>query len=211
MKDIIIVGAGGFGRETLMAINEINDVSMTWNVKGFIDDNPNALEGIICEKKIIGDIANWKVQGTEEYVLSIADTTIKKKIAEMLKQRGAKFATIIHPTARMDKTSKVGEGVILSARADVTTNCILGDFVFCNVAAQVGHDAVVGDYCTLFPNCSIAGGSVLGKGVTVGTSASTYPGIHIGDNATVGMNSAVIRNVKPNATVMGVPAKSILV
>ena len=210
MKNLIIVGAGGFGRETLMTINEINEINMTWNVLGFIDDNPDALNGIVCEKSIIGDISNWANIGEEEYVLSIANVAIKKKIAELLKSRGAKFATIIHPTARLDKTTEVGEGVILAARADVTTNCILGNFVFCNVAAQVGHDAIIGDYCTLFPNCSIAGGSILGKEVMVGTSASTYPGIKIGDSATVGMNSAVIRDVRAGTTVMGVPAKKII-
>ncbi len=210
MEDLIIVGAGGFGRETLMAIEEANAVRFEWNVLGFIDDNPRALDGIACDRKILGNIYDWHITGSEKYVLSIADTVIKKRIAEQLKAKGAHFATIVHPSARLGKTSILGEGVILAARADVTTNCRIGDFVFCNVAAQVGHDAIIGAYCTLFPNCSIAGGSVLGEGVTVGTSASTHPGIKVGDYATIGMNSAVIRNVKANTTVMGVPAKRIL-
>ena len=210
MKNIIIVGAGGFGREMLMTINEINHESQIWNVLGFIDDNPYALDGIKCDRGIIGDISHRMVENDEEYVIAIANPVIKKRIVEDLKKRGAKFATIIHPTTRLDKSTEIGEGVVLAARADITTNCIIGDFVFCNVAAQVGHDSVVGSYSTLFPNCSIAGGSVLGEGVTVGTSASTHPGIKVGDYATLGMNSAVIRNVKAFTTVMGVPAKRIL-
>lgn len=210
MKDIIIVGAGGFGREMLMAIEEINEERQEWNVLGFIDDNVHALDGKKCDKRIIGSISDWTIKGDEEYVLSIANTVVKKEISEKLRSKGAKFATIVHPSARLGKSTELGEGVILAARVDVTTDCKIGDFVFCNVAAQVGHDCIVGDYCTLFPNCSIAGGSVLGEGVTVGTSASTHPGIKVGDYATIGMNSAVIRNVKSNTTVIGVPAKKVI-
>lgn len=210
MKDLIIVGAGGFGREMLMTINEINLVSPTWNVLGFIDDKLDALDDIECDKNVIGSVTNWNIKGDEEYVIAIARIYNKMKVVRELREMGAKFATIIHPTVRLDKTSQIGEGVVLAARADITTNCKIGDFVFCNVATQVGHDAVIGNYCTLFPNCSVSGGTILGEGVTMGTSSSTYPGIKIGDYATVGMNSAVIRNVKPNTTVMGVPAKKVL-
>ncbi len=209
MIDIIIVGAGGFGREMLMTINECNIANYQWNVLGFIDDNPHALDNIECDKRVLGSISEWSVGKKEQYVLSIANTTIKKTIAKQLKEKGASFATIVHPTARLGNTTSLGEGVIIAPRVDVTTNCIIGDFVFCNVASQIGHDSIIGDYCTLFPNCSVAGGSVLGEGVMVGTSASTHPGIKIGDYAVVGMNSAVIKNVKANTTVMGVPAKKV--
>lgn len=210
MTDLIIVGAGGFGRETLMMIEEINASEPKWNVLGFIDDNLCALDGINCEKHILGKIADWEIKEGVFFVLSIAEPHTKKVIAELLKSRGAKFATLIHPTSRLGKNTTIGEGVILAARTDVTTNIKLGNFVFLNVASQVGHDCIIGDYCTLFPNSSVAGGSVLGDGVTVGTSAATYPGVKVGEYATIGMNSAVIRNVKPNTTVMGVPAKRIV-
>lgn len=210
MKDLIIVGAGGFGREMLMTIEEINEHNNEWNVLGFIDDNLNALDGFNSEKKILGNIRGWRVTEKVEYVIAIAKTTLKKEIVNNLKNQGAKFATIIHPTARVGRNSLIGEGSVVSARADITTDIKIGNFVFLNVAAQVGHDSIIGDYCTLFPNCSVAGGCVLGEGVTVGTSASTYPGIRIEEYATIGMNSAVIRNVKSYTTMMGVPAKKIL-
>lgn len=210
MKDIIIVGAGGFGRETVMEIEEINQNKPTWNLLGFIDDNLNALDEITCDYKVLGTIKDWTVKGNEEYALAVANTRTKKLIVEALKAKGAKFATLIHPTARVGKTTELGEGVIITPRVDITTNCTIGNFVFCNVAAQIGHDSIIGDYCTLFPNSSISGGGVLGEGVTIGTSAATHPGIKIGDYATVGMNSAVVRNVKANTTVMGVPATKIL-
>ena len=210
MKDIIIVGASGFGRELLMAIKEINRIDEEWNVLGFIDDNINALTGIDCSHKILGTIDDCDPKDGVFYAMGIADPSTKKAIALKLKNRGAKFATIIHPTARIGESTKMGEGLVLFTYADLSVNCVIGDFVFMNSFSQVGHDAVIGNYCTLFPNSSIAGGGILGECVLVGTAASTYPNVKIGSYATIGMNSAVIRNVKEHTTVMGVPAKKIL-
>lgn len=210
MKDLIIVGASGFGRELLMAVKEINMVSPTWNVLGFIDDNIHALDGIECDCKVLGTISGWTQKDNELYAIAIAKTLTKKAVIKELLKKGVKFATIIHPTARVGNSTVLGEGIVLFSYVDISVNCKVGDFVFMNSYAQVGHDAEIGDYSTLFPNCAVAGGSVLEAGVTVGTAASTYPGIRIGSYATVGMNSAVIRNVKSGCTVMGVPAKKIL-
>ena len=210
MKDLIIVGASGFGREILMVIKEINRVKEEWNVLGFIDDNLNALDGIDCDCKILGTISSWKPTGNELYVMGIAKSTTKKEVALKLKDKGAKFATVIHPTARVANPVTIGEGLVLFSYADISVNCVIGNYVFLNSFAQVGHDSIIGDFSTLCPNCAIAGGGILGEGVTVGTAASTHPNIKIGNYATVGMNSAVIRNVKEHTTVMGVPAKKIM-
>lgn len=210
MQDLIIVGASGFGRELLMVIKEINKVKEEWNVIGFIDDNLNALEGYECSHSILSTIDDSKPDDNTLFALGIAAPLVKKSVVAKLKNRGAKFATIIHPTAKIGDATTIGEGLILFSYADISVNCNIGDFVFLNSFAQIGHDSVLGNYCTLFPNSSIAGGSILEEGVLIGTGASTYPGIKIGNNATVGMNSAVIRNVKENTTVMGVPAKKII-
>ena len=209
MKKLIIVGASGFGRELLMTIKEINRVDEEWDVLGFIDDNLNALDGIDCTHGILGTINEWDCEGDALFAMGIADPQTKRLVATKLKERGAKFANILHPTARIADETKIGEGLVLFSYADISVNCRIGDFVFVNSFAQVGHDSIIGDYCTLFPTCSVAGGGALGEGVLIGTGASTYPNISIGNGATVGMNSAVIRNVKDGATVMGVPAKRI--
>ena len=132
MKDLIIVGASGFGRELLMAIKEINIRKKEWNVLGFIDDNLHALDGIDCECKILGRIEDWKPSSNELYGMGIAKTTAKKEVALKLKERGAKFATIIHPTARVANPVTIGEGLVLFTYADISVNCMIGDFVFMN-------------------------------------------------------------------------------
>ena len=209
LQDLIIVGASGFGRELLMTIKDINSEEAKWNVRGFIDDNLEALNGIKCSHKILGTIKEWIPDDDSYYAMAIADPKAKRIVAQQLKAKGAKFATIIHQSAHIGEETEIGEGLVMFSHTDISVNCKIGDFVFLSTFSQIGHDSIIGNYCTLFPTCSIAGGGELEEGVLIGTGASTYPNIKLGEYATVGMNSAVIRNVKSNNTVMGVPAKKV--
>lgn len=209
VQDIIIVGASGFGREVLSTIKRINAVDPTWNVLGFIDDNLNALDGFDLEHRVLGTIKEWKPTEHEQYVLAIATPKVKEYIVPFLKEKGAKFATIIDPTVSIGERTKVGEGVVIFGQVGISVDVVIGDFVFFNTLDGIGHDAVIGDYCTFGPKVCISGATKIGKCVNVGALASTYPGVQVGDYATIGMNSAVIRRVKPSTTVIGVPAKNI--
>lgn len=207
MQDIIIVGASGFGREILSTINEINRIECKWNVLGFIDDNTKALDGVNVGYQVLGTISDWKPMGDEVYAMGIANPRTKELIANSLKKKEIKFASIIHPTVSIGENSELGEGIVIFGYSGISVNVKVGDFVFLNAMVGVGHDAVIGNYCTLGPKCCVSGYTEMGKGVNMGALASTYPGIRVGDYATIGMNSAAIRRVKPNTTVMGVPAK----
>lgn len=209
VKDLIIVGASGFGRELLSVIEEINAAQPTWNVLGFIDDNLSALDGFDIEYKVLGTIKDWKPTEKEMYALAIASPKIKEKIVPQLKEKGAKFATILAPTAAIGKRSTIGEGVVMFKDAGISVDVTVGNFVFFNGRSSVGHDCVIGDYTTLSPYVCISGKTVIGKCVNIGTLASTHPGVIVGDYATIGMNSAAIRRVKPGTTVIGVPATKI--
>ena len=208
MQDLIIVGASGFGRELLAVIEDINRVRQTWNVLGFIDDNLDALDGFELPYKVIGGIRDWQPKGEEQYALAIAAPSTKEKVVPMLKGRGARFASIISPTATIGARTKVGEGLVMFGQAGISVDVTIGDFVFFNALAGIGHDTVIGDYCTFGPKVCISGHTTMGKCINVGALASTHPGVTVGDYATIGMNSAVIRRVRPGKTVIGVPAKT---
>lgn len=209
MQDIIIVGASGFGREILETIEGINEQKPTWNVLGFIDDNLNALDGFGLPWKVLGTIRDWQPTGKEQYVLAIAAPRTKEKLVPVLKEKGARFATIIAPTVTIGARTQIGEGVVMFGQVGISVDVKIGDFVFFNALDGIGHDVVIGDYCTFGPKVCISGCTTIGKCVNVGALASTFPGIEVGDYATIGMNSSAIRRVKPETTVMGVPAKSI--
>lgn len=209
MKDIIIVSASGFAREMVSYIEDINRLKPTWHIKGFIDDNLHALDNYSCDYKIIGSIKDWQPSRNEEYVCALAFPNIKKKIVESLIRKGAIFATIIHPTARINKHCSIGEGTVVTPYSVINANAKVGKFTSI-LGSSVAHDASVGDYSTLSGKVSLNGHVEVGKEVYIGCGVLVAPSKKIGDNAVVGIGSVVISNVKANTKVFGNPAKKIL-
>lgn len=210
MKDLVIVGAGGFGRELLQWVNNINMIQTKWEIKGFIDDNLNALDGKKCDYAVIGRIQDWEPKETEVFACAIANPRTKEKIVTLLKSKGASFETIIHPSAVIGEFNKIGEGLIAYPNSVITTNTEVGDYVTL-LSSGIGHDAIVGDFSTISSYCDITGGVQLGKRVFLGSHVTIVPGRKIGDDAYVGAGSVVIKSVKPNTKVIGNPAKKILI
>lgn len=208
MKDLIIVGASGFGRELVQWVEDINKVSLEWNILGFIDDNPAALDGYKCDYAIIGSIVDWQPKENEFFACALAFPAVKKKVISMLKGKRAEFVTLIHPTALVNKFAEIGEGVIVTPRSNINANARVGDFVSV-LGSGIGHDAIIDEFSTLSGRCSINGHVQIGKMVYVACGVSIAPSKKIDDGATVGIGSVVISNVKSGTTVFGNPAKKI--
>jgi len=208
MKKLIIVGASGFGREIAQWVEDINTVKAEWNILGFIDDNPNALEGCHCDHQIIGSIKEWQPKDDEFFACAIAIPSVKYAVVMSLLERGAKFATLIHPTALVNKYAQIGEGVIMTPRSSATADTKIGNYVSV-LGPGIGHDATVGDFSTLSGRCSINGHVQVGKMVYIACGVSVAPSKKIGDGAYVGIGSVVISNVKAGTKVFGNPAKKV--
>lgn len=208
MKDLIIVGASGFGRELVQWVEDVNEKCPEWNILGFLDDNPNALLGIKCDYKIIGSIKDYQPKDNEYLACALAFPNVKKQIVTTLKEKGSKFATIIHPTALINKYAEIGEGVIVTPRSNINANAKVGNFASI-LGSGIGHDAVIGNFSTLSGRCSINGHVQIGEKVYVACGVSIAPSKKIGDGVTIGIGSVVISNIKPGVTVFGNPAKKI--
>lgn len=205
MKDLIIVGAGGFGREALYIAKDINKVEPTWNILGFIDDNQSALDGIPCDYKIIGTISDWQPQPGQYFAMGVASPKAKEALATKLKARGAEFATLISPYARIWDFFKCGEGCVISG--SIGDNVTLGNFVHI-AGSMIGQDTVIEDYSTTTGYTNIATAHI-GKRVFVGSHAAVIGHKKVGDDAMIAAGSIVFNNVKPGTKVMGYPAKKI--
>lgn len=205
MKDLIIAGAGGFGREALTIAKTINEIEHRWNIKGFINDIPDALDGVKCSHQIIGSIVDWIPSKNEVFVMGLSSPAGKEKVAGVLKAKGAKFVTLIHPLALIADYVKIGEGCVIGGRSSIGDNVELGDFV--NLAGcMVGQDAVVGDFSTITGYANITNAN-LGKRVFVGSHAVIMNKRRLGDDAYVCAGSIVFNNVKSGVKVFGNPAK----
>ncbi len=205
MKDLIIAGAGGFGREALALAKTLNNIEPRWNIKGFINDIPDALDGVKCSHGIIGTIKDWIPSENEVFVMGVSSPAGKEKIASILKSKGAQFITLIHPYAIVNEYVTMGEGCIINGRSSIGDGAILGDFV--NLAgSMVGQDAEIGDFSTTTGYANITNAK-LGKRVFVGSHAVILNKRKVGDDAYICAGSIVFSNVKPGIKVFGNPAK----
>ena len=205
MKDIIIVGAGGLGREVLQWIKDINKVKKQWNILGFINDEPHALEGFECDYSIIGTIKEWIPSANQVFACAIADPNGKELVTNLLKERGAVFTPVIHPTAMVSDFSPIGEGMIMYPGSGISVNVKIGKFVTL-LYSGVGHNAEIGDYSTISSYCDIAGGAIIEDKVFIGSHTTLIPKKRVGSGAYVGAGSVVVSHVKEGSKVMGNPA-----
>lgn len=208
MYNIIIVGAGGFGREVHLWAKDSFSQDQ-YKIKGFLDDNPKILDNYDMDVGIIGNLNSYEIKNKDRFLFAIGDIDTKKHIVVNLKKKGAQFLTLVHPTAIVVSTARIGEGVIVCPLCLVSDNVRLDDFVMMNAYADCGHDAKVGKYCILSSYAAVMGFSILEDEVFLGTHATVIPGKRVGYKSKVSANSVVMRNVPPNKMVFGVPGKAI--
>lgn len=205
MKDIVIVGAGGFGREVLQYLKDIHGEDP---VKGFLDDHLKDMEPASLEQKVIGRISDYAPADDEFFVLAIGNPVLRFRLARELSDRGARFISVIHPLAYIASSAKLGKGCIVAPFATIGANAVLGEHVVLTFYSSVAHDAVVGDATALSPHSVANGGARLGTASFLGTAAIVNPTRNVGDFAKVAAGSVVYRDVPPKSLASGNPARS---
>ncbi|MDO8578306.1 MAG: acetyltransferase [Dehalococcoidales bacterium] len=212
MKSVVIVGAGGFGREVLEIFKARNKIELEWNILGFIDENEQMRGKVVNGYPVLGGLdwlkANKGKRGLG-CVCAIGDCTIRKKVVDRLVAIGIKFYNAIHPTVIMSEFVEMGEDVIICAGAVLTVNIVLGNHVQVNANCSVGHDAIIGDFCSLLPMVIVNGNDRLGEGVYVGTGANFIHQVSVGEWTTIGAGTVIIRDIPARVVAVGVPAKVI--
>lgn len=207
MDKLIIVGAGGSGRETLEWAIHSEANNTLWEILGFLDDNPNALNGFAVGYPILGTIKEWLPRPDERFVVTIGAPKIRKEIVKTLEEKGAIFGNVIHKSAILAKTSSIGNGVIFAPFVVISDNAKVLDHVNLNISTCIGHDALIGEFSTISSHCDITGSVNIGRGTFVGSSSAFVPRISIGENSFIGAGSIVMNNIKPDTKVWGNPAK----
>lgn len=206
MKKIIIIGAGGYGRELLQWIKDINAIKPIWEIAGFIDDNLHALDNIKCDYRVIGRIFDWQPAEDEEFALALGNPQTKEKVVASMKARGAVFATVIHPTATLTQFSRYGEGLVMFPHSKLSVNSSVGDFVTI-LSSGIGHDVEIGDYTTVSGACSILRNVKIGKRVFLAANVAIANDLTIGDDAYIGLGSIVIKDVSAGQKTFCNPAR----
>jgi sugar O-acyltransferase (sialic acid O-acetyltransferase NeuD family) len=206
VQPLVIVGAGGHGREMLDIVEAINAVAPTYEFLGFVA--AEADEALLARRgaRWLGPV-DWLVDHEAMFAVGIGDSQTRADIDRELRGQGRVAATLVHPAASTGSDLRFDDGVALAAGARVTTNVSLGRQTQLNVNAVVSHDCIVGDYVTLSPGVLINGTVRLGDGVFLGTGAIVLPGRTVGAGARIGAGAVVVDDVAPGVTVTGVPAR----
>jgi sugar O-acyltransferase (sialic acid O-acetyltransferase NeuD family) len=207
-KRLLIIGAGGFGREIEDWLEIYPSEKRDWTIGGYIDDNPDALTGFKSKYIVLGGIKDFHFTDNDYGILAIADPDIKEKIYCFLKSR-IKFLTFIHPSVIIGSNVEIGEGTILYPNTIISTNCRIGRLVSMGCGNHIGHDTNVGDYSSFMASIDIGGGTVIGSKVYIGTKATVVPKRKIVDSVKISSGSVVINNIHSVATYFGNPAHKI--
>jgi sugar O-acyltransferase (sialic acid O-acetyltransferase NeuD family) len=211
MTDVVILGAGGFARETYWAFLEDNQEKKKWSVLGFVDDKPSLQGAVLCDLPVLGGF-DWFERNPSralQVICAAGDTRTRKVLVERAMALGLKFCTLIHPSVRMSRWIEVGPGTIIAAGSILTTQIDVGPHTLVNLSCTIGHDTVIGPYCNINPGCQISGGVKFGEGVYFGTGAVIIQGKSIGDWSTIGAGAVVTTDIPSHVTAVGVPCRVI--
>jgi sugar O-acyltransferase (sialic acid O-acetyltransferase NeuD family) len=204
---LLIVGAGGFGREVLELVRDINAAAPTFDFLGFLDDgqaNGELLERVGA--KVLG--ASSSVAAIEaRFVIAIGAAQPRRRIDALARSHGRVAATLIHPSATVGADIQIAEGAVVAAGVRLTTHVTVGRHAHVNLNCTVGHDTIIEDFATLAGGVHLGGGCVIEEGATLGLGSVILPNVCVGRGAVVGAGAVVVRDVAPGTTVVGTVAR----
>lgn len=209
MKNLVIIGAGGFGREVLSWARQSAALGREWVIRGFLDDNPDALKATELNVPHLGRVGDYSPRVDDVFTCAIGRVDVKRRCIETVLAAGGVFTPVIHRTVVLADRVTLGEGVILCPGVIVCPDARLGDFVTVNLHSTIAHDCRIGDWTQIHCHVDVTGAVIVGESVTIGSHASLLPGVKVGDRVVIGAGSVVNKDVESDVTVVGVPAKVI--
>jgi sugar O-acyltransferase (sialic acid O-acetyltransferase NeuD family) len=211
MESLIIVGAGGLARETLEAVDAVNDIDPTWSFLGFADDDPDLQGASVAGHPVLGPVGAVDDHPEARLLVCVASPTrnvARKALAERLGPP-ERFATVVHPAATVSRSTVLGPGTIVLAGTVTTADVGIGAHVIVMPGVVLTHDDVVKDFATFGAGARLGGRAHVGEGAYIGSGASVREDRSIGSWSLVGMGAVVTKDVPPYEVWVGAPARFI--
>jgi sugar O-acyltransferase (sialic acid O-acetyltransferase NeuD family) len=205
-RRLLIISAGSFGREVCTWAGQAIRAGAPWELKGFLDSRADALSGLAYDLPILASPDSYQPAEDDAFLCAVGTPHIKRKYCTLMEQKGARFATLIHPTAVIGHDVQIGEGSILGPFTQLSCDIRLGRHVAFGTHSNTAHDTRIGDYSQISGSCEINGHATLEEGVFLGSHATILPKARVGAWAYVGAGSVVLRRVAPGVKVFGNPA-----
>jgi len=210
VRNLIIIGAGGFGRELAWLVERINTLSPTWNILGFLDDTYAKQGTEVGGYPVLGRCQGYVYNKDSWFVCAIGTANRRREVVERVSaSHGVQFATLVDQSVMRSDRIAIGEGTIICAGAILTVDITIGKHVIINLDCTVGHDALIGDFVTLYPSVNISGNTVINDEVEFGTGSQIIQGKEVGSGSIIGAGAVVVRDIPQGCTAVGLPARPI--
>lgn len=211
MKQIVIIGAGGHGREVADIARHQAQVDKAVDVLGFIDDNRDLHGQSLDGLPVLGDWSWFESADLKDMavVCAVGSPPVCRRLVERANALGLSFASVISPLARISSFARLGQGVTVFPNVVINTGAFIDSYSILNIAVTVSHDVIVGRYCNINPGVHLAGNATIGEGCYVGMGANVIQGRTVGAWSVVGAGAVVIRDLPASVTAVGVPAETI--
>jgi sugar O-acyltransferase (sialic acid O-acetyltransferase NeuD family) len=203
---LVIATGGGFGRELAAYARDAG-----FDVVGFLHDldaYPGSLDGVELGAELLGPTTAYEPRDGELVAIGVGDVGPRKQLAQMLLDRGARLATVVHPSAWVAPNAVIGDGVVVAPFAVVGPQATIGELSILNIYSSVTHDATVGRCCVLAPYATLNGRVTLEDEVFLATHATVTPRRRVGTRSCVSAGSVVFRDVPPDSLAAGNPARA---
>ncbi len=198
---LVIAGAGGLGREIALYATALG-----WEVVGFIDDTKTQDDKLL--QPILGGLSNHQPRQDCQYLVAIGDSAARAKIAAQLANKGAHFATLLHPLSVVAPSAEIAAGSMIAPFSCIGPNSQIGAHSLVNCHSCIGHDVHLADYVTVALNASVCGYSILREGAFVASNCVITPHAEIGAYAKIAAGSVVYGNIADKAEALGNPART---
>ena len=200
-KKLIIVGAGGFGLETAQwAKDAIQNNSCEYDDISFLEDDENQIKKSDNNITFKGTIKDYIPQTNDLFVIAVANSLTREKIAKTLTLKGAIFGNVIHPSAIITETSQIGFGIVSSPWSIISSNAVLGNHIQLNIMTSIGHHTNIGSYATFSSHVDITANCIIGERVFFGSGARVIPGCKVADDSIIGAGAIVQRSINKKTT-----------
>lgn len=204
MRRLVIIGAGGMGRELFVAARQAGR-----EPAGIVDDDPSpdnqermrriGAKWIGTVDEVCQDADKWA------YLLGVGSPAARRRLDARLTCTVAD--PFIDPNATIGDDVAIGMGTVICAKAVLTTHVRIGRHVIVNAGAMIMHDTEVDDFATIGPNTTLCGNVRIDQEADLGAGVTAIPRAIVGANAVIGGGAVVVGSIPADVTAKGVPAR----
>lgn len=206
-NDIFIVGAGTYGE----AMYELAE-QLGYTIAGFFDEDENKAGQAVMDSLVLGKFSTLptKYMKNRKFIIAIGNNDIRKSLMDFIVENGGETPTLIHPTAVISPSAKVGKGVYIHGNTYIWTKAIIKDFTIISPNVVIAHHTTIEAGCLISTQSSVGASVQIGEKVFIGMGATIVTGVSkIDSHTTVGAGAVVLENLDSHSVYVGVPAKKI--